>query len=239
MILGIYGFQDAGKTVLVEKLVSALVKRGYRVASIKHTPHKKSVDCEGKDTWRHWLAGSDPVVFSSEIETSVIKHSKMPLEDIAGMVMCEFGPDVLLIEGCKGGPFPKVAIGDVERRDGTVLSNPSMDKLVRYIETEVAVERVREDLPGLDCGKCGLDCDGLARDIVARKRKVKDCKELSDLGVSIAVGGKAVPVGRFASKMVDSSVRGVLSGLKGYEPGKKVEIRLEGKSRPTRRRTKK
>ena len=239
MILGIYGFQDAGKTVLVERLVSALVKKGYRVASIKHTPHEKSVDCEGKDTWRHWLAGSDPVVFSSEIETAVIKHSKMPLEDIAEMVMCEFGPDVLLIEGCKGGSFPKVAIGDVGRRSGTVLSNPSMGKLVRYIETEVAVERIRADLPGLDCGRCGMDCDGLARAIAAGTKKVKDCRELSDLGVSITVGGKGIPVGTFASKIVDSSVRGVLSGLKGYVPGKKVEIRLEGKSRPTRRRTKK
>jgi len=238
MILGIYGFQDAGKTVLVEKLVSALVKKGYSVASIKHTPHRKSVDCEGKDTWRHWLAGSDPVVFSSEIETSVIKHSKMPLECIAEMVMREFGPDILLIEGCKDGPFPKVAIGGVERRKETVLTNPTMSKLVKYVETEAEVEKVRAALPGLDCHKCGLDCTGLARAIVSRKKRIKDCRELSDLCVSVVVGGKHVPMGRFASKMVDSTVRGMMSGLKGYEPGEKVEIRLEAKGGPTRKRRK-
>jgi molybdopterin-guanine dinucleotide biosynthesis protein MobB len=238
MILGIYGFQDAGKTVLVEKLVAALVKKGYSVASVKHTPHRKSIDCEGKDTWRHWLAGSDPVVFSSEIETSVIKHSKMPLEDIAEMIMREFRPDVLLIEGCKEGPFPKVAIGGVERRRGTVLSNPPMSKLVRFVETEVEVEKVLAELPGLDCRKCGFDCAGLARAIVGHKRRMSDCKELSDLGVSVVVGERRVPTGKFASKVVDSTVRGLLSGLKGYEPGKKVEIRLDAKRGPTRRRRK-
>jgi len=238
MILGIYGFQDAGKTVLVEKLVSALVRKGYSVASIKHTPHRKSVDCEGKDTWRHWLAGSDPVVFSSEIETSVIKHSKMPLEDVAAMVVREFGPDILLIEGCKDGPFPKVAIGGVERRKGTVLENPSMNELVKYVASEVEFEKVRAALPGLDCHKCGLDCAGLARAIVSHKKRIKDCRELSDLGVSVVVGGKNVPMGKFASKIVDSTVRGMMSGLKGYNPGKKVEIRLEAKRGQTRRRRK-
>jgi molybdopterin-guanine dinucleotide biosynthesis protein MobB len=239
MILCIYGFQDAGKTMLVEKLVSALVKKGYGVATVKHTPHRKSIDSEGKDTWRHWLAGSDPVVFSSEIETSVIKHSRMPLEDIAGLVMREFAPDVLLIEGCKDCSFPKVAIGGVGKRSGTVLSNPSLDSLVKYIETEVAVERIRAALPGLDCGKCGLDCDGLARATAAGRRSLEHCKELPEMSVFVSVDGKALPLGKFASKIVDSSVRGVLSGLRGYGPAKKIEIRLEGKRGVTRKRRKK
>lgn len=238
MILGIYGFQDAGKTMLVERLVSALVKKGYKVASVKHTPHRKSVDCEGKDTWRHWLAGSDPVAFASEIETTIIKHSKMPLEEVADMVLREFRPDVLLIEGYKEGPYPKVAIGGVERRSGTVLANPSIPKLVAYIEREIGVERVRTKLPGLDCGKCGLDCDRLARAIASGRKRLKDCRELSGLCVSVTVGEKAVPLGRFASKVVDGTVRGMMGGLKGYEPGKRVEIRLEPKNRTTRRRTK-
>jgi molybdopterin-guanine dinucleotide biosynthesis protein B len=238
MILGIYGYQDAGKTKHVEELVAALVKKGYRVSSIKHTPHKISIDCEGKDTWRHWTAGSDPVAFSSDIETSIIKHSKMPLDEIARMIMHEFGPDVLIVEGCKEGSFPKVAIGDVEPRKGTVMANPSMKKLVRYIETEVAAERLMAKLPGLDCGKCGLDCDGLARAIISGKKRLKDCKELTEMGVSITVGGRRIATGRFVSSIVDDTVRGMLSSLKGYEPGKEVEIRLEAKSKTTRRHRK-
>jgi molybdopterin-guanine dinucleotide biosynthesis protein B len=229
MIIGIYGYQDAGKTKLVERLVSTLVNKGYRVSSIKHTPHDKTIDCEGKDTWRHWKAGSDPVVFSSETETTVIKHSKTSADDIARMLLAEFRPDVLIIEGFKEGSFPKVAIGHVTPRKGTVLTNPMLADLVKYIEKEVAVERVKDQLPGLDCGKCRLDCDGLARAIVAGKRKLKDCKELSDIGVQILVGGREIATGRFVSSIVDGTVRGMLSSLKGYGPGKAVEIRLEPK----------
>ena len=236
MILGIYGFQDAGKTKLVEELVAALVKKGYRVASVKHTPHSKSIDCEGKDTWRHWVAGRDPVVFSSNVETSIIKHSMMRMDDIARMVMTQFHPDVLIIEGCKEGIFPKVAVGRVKPRKGTVMVNPKLSRLVDYIANEVAVERVLVELPGLDCGKCGLDCDGLAREIVAGKRILEDCKELSDLSVEVLVDGGRIATGRFVSSIIDDTVRGMLSSLKGYKSGRTVEIRLEPKKKKARRR---
>ena len=111
MIIGIYGYQDAGKTTLVEELIGALTKKGYRVSSIKHTSHKKSVDREGKDTWRHWKAGSDPVVFSSSIETSTIRHSETPADEIAKRILREYKPDVLIVEGFKGGPFRRSRSG--------------------------------------------------------------------------------------------------------------------------------
>ena len=236
MIIGIYGYQDAGKTKLVERLVSALVSKGYRVSSIKHTPHDKTIDCEGKDTWRHWKAGSDPVVFSSGTETSIIKHSKTSADDIAKMVIREYNPDVLIIEGFKEGSFQKVAIGKVKPRKGTVLTNPGLSKLVDYIEREIVVERILTELPGLDCGKCGLDCRGLAEEIVKGKRKLRDCAELSDLDVGIFVDGRRIAAGKFVSSIVHETVRGMLGSLRGYEPGKEVEIRLGPKKGLTKRR---
>src|SRR5512136_567427 len=128
MILGIYGFQDSGKTTTVERLVKALSKKGYKVASIKHTPHHKSIDAEGKDTWRHWVAGSDPVVFSSATETAIIKHSEIPIDDIVRMITLEYHPDVVVIEGIKEGSFPKVAIGNLKPTRNTVMRNPSLQQ---------------------------------------------------------------------------------------------------------------
>jgi len=227
MILGIYGYQDSGKTVMVEKLVSALVKRGYEVASVKHSPHRMSADCEGKDTWRHWKAGSDPVVFSSEAETAIFRHAKLPADKITSIINSEFHPDVIIMEGFKEGDFPKVAIGRVPPRKGTIMIDPKPGKLLEYVENEVAVERTLAQLPCLDCGKCGLDCKSLARAIVEGKRKVADCAELSDIRVEIRVNGRSVPTGRFVSDIVDSTIRGMLGSLKGYEPKGTVEIRLE------------
>ncbi len=236
MLLGIYGYQDSGKTTLVERLVRALVMKGYSVASVKHTPHRKSMDRSGKDTWRHWRAGSDPVVFSSASETSIMIHRPMAPDEIAEMMMDRFRPDVVIIEGAKDGRFPKVAVGKVRLRSGTVLSNPSLRQLVKYVESEVAVERARAKLPGLDCGKCGSDCDGLARSVAAGDRKIRECRELPDVKIDVRIGGEPLPMGRFASSVVDSAVRGLLESLKGFRPDELVEIRLSPKKPGPRRR---
>ncbi len=235
MIIGIYGNTDAGKTNFVERLIGSLVRKGYTVSSVKHTPHKKSIDREGKETWKHWKAGSDPVVFASGVETSIIKHSETSADGIARMVLREYNPDVLVFQGFEDGSFQKVAIGKVTPRKGTVMTNPTLPRLIRHIETEVAFERVLAALPGLDCMKCGLDCRGLAGEVVKGRRKLSACKELSDLDVGIFVGGKKIAAGRFVSSVVHETVHGMLSSLKGYEPGKEVEIRLKaGKRRPKR-----
>jgi len=229
MILSICGYQDSGKTTLVEQLVRALVRKGYKVSSVKHAPCRRGIDSKGKDTWRHWQAGSDPVVFSSEIETSVIKHSETPIDEIVRMILADYRPDVVIIEGLKQGPFRKVTLGDLKPTKGTVLTNPSLKKLVDYVETEVAVERVLEKLPGLDCQKCGHDCEGLARAIAAERHGIEDCVELSDEDVEIFVGKNKIPTGKFASKVVNDTVRGLLSSLHGYEPDKDVDIHLRAK----------
>ena len=235
MIIGIYGNTEAGKTNFVERLIGSLVRKGYTVSSVKHTPHKKSIDREGKETWKHWKAGSDPVVFASGVETSIIKHSETSADGIARMVLREYNPDVLVFQGFEEGSFQKVAIGKVTARKGTVLNNPTLPRLIGHIETEVAFERVLAKLPGLDCMKCGLDCRGLAGEVVKGRRKLSACKELSDLDVGIFVGGKRIAAGRFVSSVVHETVHGMLSSLKGYEPGKEVEIRLKaGQGRPKR-----
>ncbi len=236
MIIGIYGHPAAGKTKVVEQLIGSLVKKGYRVSSVKHTPHEKTLDVEGKETWRHWKAGSDPVVFSSRTETGIIKHSETSADEIARQVLRDYRPDVLIFQGFEDGSFPKVGLGKAAPRKGTVLANPTLSRLVRYIETEVALEKVLAELPGLDCGKCGLDCRGLADEVVKGRRSLSACKELPDLDVRIFVDGKRLPAGKFVSSVVHKTVHGMLSSLRGYESGKGVEIRLEAaKGRAGRR----
>ena len=98
----------------------------------------------------------------------------------------------------------------------------------------MAFERVLAELPGLDCMKCGLDCRGLAGEVLRGRRKLSACKELSDLDVGIFVDGRRIPAGNFVSSIVHKTVHGMLSSLRGYEPGKEVEIRIK----PGKRRSK-
>lgn len=236
MILGIYGFQDSGKTTTVERLVARLAKDGLKVASIKHSGHARAPDEPGKDSWRHAEAGSDPVVLATREGAVVRTRRKMPVEEIVAMLQSSFHPDVILVEGLKEGSYPKVSLGDIRPRKGTVMSNPDLKELVDYIEKEVAVERALDSLPGLNCHKCGLDCQTMARAIVERRRTLGHCKELPSKDVVVTVGGERVATGAFVSEIVDDTVRGMLSSLKGYEPGRDIEIRLGAKSKGSKRR---
>ena len=57
-ILSIVGKSNSGKTTLLEKLITELTGRGWRVATIKHNKHGFNIDHEGKDSYRHKKAGA-------------------------------------------------------------------------------------------------------------------------------------------------------------------------------------
>ncbi len=236
MILNIYGYQDSGKTATVEKLVKKLVQKGYRVASVKHSGIDEDIDEKGKDTWRHWKAGSDPVVLSTKKGAVFFIHSELSSYEIIDGLRRSHAPDVIILEGFKdSNTYPKISIGDIKPRKGTVMSNPTLAVLIDYVEKEVAFERLIKRLPMLDCGKCGMDCNSLAKAAIDGSRRIEDCREMPSRGVEILVGGKRIAAGTFVSEIVDDTIRGMLGSLKGYEPGKDVEIRLKANKRPSKR----
>lgn len=72
-IVSIVGKSDSGKTTLIEKLLPELVRRGYKVATVKHDVHGFDVDRQGKDSWRHKKAGAHTVVISSPTKLALIR----------------------------------------------------------------------------------------------------------------------------------------------------------------------
>ena len=233
MILGVYGWQDSGKTTLVERLVEVLSGKGYSVSTVKHAPHEESYDVEGKDTWRHSKAGGNPVVLQTANETVMMMQPGLSVSRVSELIAREFRPDVLLVEGYKEGDFPKVAVGDIEPTEGTVLVNPGLEEVVEFICKEVDFERAYHKLPKLDCGKCGLSCEDLAREIATGKMTADDCRERSARNVEIVAGGERLPVGAFVAEITEKTIRGFLSSLKGYSGSSDVEIRLRSPDNAT------
>ncbi|BBO81040.1 molybdopterin-guanine dinucleotide biosynthesis protein MobB [Desulfosarcina ovata subsp. sediminis] len=100
-ILSVVSKKNSGKTTLLEKLIPALLKKGYRVGTVKHDSHGFEIDHEGKDTWRHKRAGALTVVISSPWKLSLIKDvaEEPSLDEIVDRYFDDM--DLVLTEGYK------------------------------------------------------------------------------------------------------------------------------------------
>jgi molybdopterin-guanine dinucleotide biosynthesis adapter protein len=109
-ILSIVGWSGSGKTVLLEKIIPELVRRGYRVATVKHDVHGFDIDREGKDTWRHRKAGSACTVISSSKQLALVRDMDhdASLYEIRDRFIHDV--DIILTEGYKQEQAPKVEV---------------------------------------------------------------------------------------------------------------------------------
>lgn len=145
-IVSIVGYSDAGKTTLIEKLVPALKHRGYRIGTIKHADHESSLDTEGKDSWRHYTAGADTVLVVSDVKIVMIRRKRKTFQDsreeLAGMAAYFSDMDLVLAEGYKQAPYPKI---EIFRATGTAtpvcLHDERLIALVSDIDMPVLVPR--------------------------------------------------------------------------------------------------
>ena len=103
------GRSGVGKTTYLEKLITELKSRNYRVGVIKHDIHGFEMDRPGKDTWRHAQAGADVVCISSFEKFALIKKMQrdMPLEEIIAKID---DVDIILVEGYKNHSARRVEI---------------------------------------------------------------------------------------------------------------------------------
>jgi len=100
------GPSNSGKTTLVEKLAKILLQ-SQRVAIIKNDPKDKAqFDTEGKDSYKFTQTGAE-VVITSPTRTTYFSQREKSLDDIVSM-LSDF--DILLVEGLKTLPLPRIAI---------------------------------------------------------------------------------------------------------------------------------
>lgn len=109
-IISIVGKSSTGKTTFLEKLISELTHRGYRVATIKHSHHSISFDNPNKDSWRHAQAGAVATMVSSTTELQIIKPvpRELTVEELARHLGDDY--DIILSEGFSRGKAPKVEV---------------------------------------------------------------------------------------------------------------------------------
>lgn len=104
-VLLVCGYKNVGKTRLMTLLIKELTTLGYRVASIKHDGHE--FDMPGSDSDRHHQAGAYASAVFSDTKWAMVKDESL---DLAAMIDKFSDADIILIEGCKHSPYPKIEV---------------------------------------------------------------------------------------------------------------------------------
>ncbi len=107
-VFGVTGWKNSGKTTLVERLVVEFVRRGWKIATVKHAHHAVDIDQPGTDSFRHRAAGATEVALVGGQRYAIMRETAEPplSEVLARLSPC----DLVLIEGYKREPHPKIEI---------------------------------------------------------------------------------------------------------------------------------
>ena len=240
-VVGITGYKRSGKTTLTLKLSNELIKRGYKVAVVKHI--NQDLDLVNSDTSKYKECLTQVAAITPK-EAVFFMKNKTNLEEIIKY----FKADIILVEGFKREKtFPKIVClreesEKAELFDGLQLCtagfvsnelNPKLhdfdilkDEDIKKI-ANIVIEKSFK-LPNLNCGECGYqDCYGLAQEIVKGNKILDDCPSLEP-STLVKVDGKIISVNPFIAKIIKNTITGLLSSLKGFIKGD-IEIKIKQK----------
>ena len=137
-LYGIVGWKNAGKTGLMERLVTEITSRGITVSTIKHAHHNFDVDQPGKDSYRHRAAGATEVLLSSANRFALMHELRDEGEPTLEALLARLAPvDLVLVEGYKRDRHAKVEAHRAETGNPLIAHD---DDTVMAVASDSAVE---------------------------------------------------------------------------------------------------
>ena len=160
-IYGIVGWKNAGKTGLMERLVSEMTARGLSVSTVKHAHHSFDVDHAGKDSYRHRAAGAREVLLASRNRFALMHELSEEDEPTLEELLSKLTPvDLVLVEGYKRDAHAKI---EAHRSE---TGNPLIaDETVRAFAADCALE---VDRPVFNLNATGEIADFILADLGMR-----------------------------------------------------------------------
>ncbi|WP_341367970.1 molybdopterin-guanine dinucleotide biosynthesis protein B [Yoonia sp. BS5-3] len=136
-IYGIVGFKNAGKTGLMERLVTDITGRGFSVSTLKHAHHNFDIDQPGKDSHRHREAGAHQVLLASRARWALMTELRNTDEPPLADLLTQLAPvDLVLVEGYKRDNHPKVEAYRAETGNPMLAQD---DPTVRAVATDTPI----------------------------------------------------------------------------------------------------
>jgi molybdopterin-guanine dinucleotide biosynthesis protein B len=145
-IFGVTGWKNAGKTGLMERLVTDITARGFTVSTLKHAHHSFDVDHPGKDSHRHRTAGASQVLLSSGTRWALMSELRGAAEPSLTDLLTKLAPvDLILIEGYKRDTHPKVEAYRAEPGNPLIAAGDPTIKAIAT-DTPLTTDRPQFDL---------------------------------------------------------------------------------------------
>jgi molybdopterin-guanine dinucleotide biosynthesis protein MobB len=121
-ILLVVGKKKAGKTTLIESLITGLRSRGRRIGSIKYTTQDHEFDTPGKDSFRHAQAGAESTLILSPSKIALFSRTlrTKKFEELLDFVFADC--DLVIGEGFKNSAYPKIEVFDSGKHSGLLCS---------------------------------------------------------------------------------------------------------------------
>ncbi len=153
-VYGVVGYKNAGKTGLMERLVTEITGRGFTVSTLKHAHHTFDVDHPGKDSYRHRHAGAHQVLLSSRARWALMTELRDNDEVPLAQLLRQLDPvDLILVEGYKRDDHPKVEAYRAETNHPIIAKD---DPTIRAVASDCALD-VTQPLFDLDDTKTIAD----------------------------------------------------------------------------------
>lgn len=176
-IIGLAGWSGSGKTTLITKVIPRLIARGVSVSTLKHAHHGFDLDQPGKDSFFHRAAGATEVVISSANRFAILHELRgEPEWDLPDLVAKISPVDLVLVEGYKRDPFPKLEIH--RAANGKPLIHPD-DPYVIAIAADIPLPQAKVPVVDLD------DIEAIADLLMQRAVPVN---EISRMMTNVAQG---------------------------------------------------
>ncbi|MEH7387930.1 molybdopterin-guanine dinucleotide biosynthesis protein B [Bacillus sp. JJ1521] len=148
-LLQIVGYQNSGKTSLVEKIVKKGTDYGHQIATIKHHGHQSNLENfhQAKDSSRHFKAGASATIVegggSLQLEA---KTSQWTLEKLIELCAL-FENDMILIEGYKAADYPKIVLIKKEKDTELLTSLTNIVAVISWIpiQTKFPLFHINEE----------------------------------------------------------------------------------------------
>ena len=106
-VVSFVAYSGTGKTTFLERLIPKLKARGLKIAIVKHDGHRFEIDHEGKDSDRFTKAGADVTGLISSEKAVLMENRQTDPEEFLKKIV---GVDLILREGFKQGPWPKIML---------------------------------------------------------------------------------------------------------------------------------